>query len=162
MGMSTGSPSGGVKSDINMTPLVDIVLVLLIIFLVTMPVMMRTVSLEVPRAAEETEQVPGKSIVITQRADLSINFSDGVKDDRVIAPEQIAKELRPLLESKSGEKVVFVDFCEGVPWQQVVGTMDHVRSVATDEDHNEIKVALKKKDKKSQIDPNKPDPCELR
>ena len=55
MGMGTSSGPGQVKSDINVTPLVDVVLVLLIIFLITMPVVMRTVTLEVPRKADDTE-----------------------------------------------------------------------------------------------------------
>ena len=47
MGMGGGGKPNSVKSEINVTPLVDVVLVLLIIFLVTMPVVMRTVTLEV-------------------------------------------------------------------------------------------------------------------
>ena len=160
MGFSTGGNSGP-KSEINVTPLVDVVLVLLIIFLVTMPVVMRTVTLEVPRSIDEQETVstPQKSIIVTQRADGSINLADGVKEDRVISSLEIAKELRSTLAERTGEKVVFVDFCEGVSWQDVVATMDRVRSLANDKNHNDIKVALKKKDKKSEIDPNKPNPC---
>ena len=70
-------------------------------------------------------------------------------------------QIRPLLEQKSGEKVVFVDFCDGTPWQDVVTTMDRVRSLAEDKDHNNIKVALKKREKKSDLaaDPTRIDPC---
>ena len=65
MGMSAGSGSGGVKSDINVTPLVDVVLVLLIIFLVTMPIILRDLVLEIPRKLEDTEQVePEPSLVL--------------------------------------------------------------------------------------------------
>ena len=46
MGMQVGK-QGGVKTDINVTPLIDVVLVLLIIFLVTMPIMMKTITIEV-------------------------------------------------------------------------------------------------------------------
>ena len=170
MGMGVSSGPGQVKSEINVTPLVDVVLVLLIIFLVTMPVVMRTVTLEVPRKAEAMEDTStaAKSIIVTQRADGSINLSDGIKEDRTISSLDLTKELRPVIAQKSGEKVVFIDFCEGVPWQDVVTTMDRVRAVASEETApikerreagGNIKVALKKKDKRSEVDPNKPDPC---
>lgn len=168
MGMGTSSGPNQVMSNINVTPLVDVVLVLLIIFLITMPVVMRTVTLEVPRKADAEEETAAKPIIVTQRADGQINFADGIKEDRVISSLDLTKELRTVLSQKSGEKVVFVDFCEGVPWQEVVSTMDRVRAVASPESMpiqerrkagGDIKVALKKKDKASERDPNKPDPC---
>ena len=44
------------------------------------------------------------------------------------------------------EKVVFVDFEDAVPWNEVVSTMDTIRSLASDVNHDEIKVALKVKE----------------
>ncbi|WP_426749464.1 ExbD/TolR family protein [Myxococcus sp. Y35] len=58
MGMSAG-PKGGVKSDINVTPLVDVVLVLLIIFMVVTPMLQRGKSVELPKATEIEKE--GKS-----------------------------------------------------------------------------------------------------
>lgn len=149
MGMSVGGSSGGVKSEINVTPLVDVVLVLLIIFLVTMPVVMRTVTLEVPRKAEANEDTStaSKSIIIKQKADGTIDLEDGESaEPRSISSLDLAPELRKVLERKQGEKVVFVDFEDEVNWGDVVTTMDRVRSLAEDTDHNAIKVALKKRE----------------
>jgi biopolymer transport protein TolR len=50
MGMDTGGARGAVKSDINITPLVDVVLVLLIIFMVITPMLQRGKSVELPKA----------------------------------------------------------------------------------------------------------------
>ena len=50
MGMDTGSARGSVKSDINITPLVDVVLVLLIIFMVITPMLQRGKAVELPKA----------------------------------------------------------------------------------------------------------------
>ena len=50
--MAASQKSDGMMTEINITPLVDVVLVLLIIFLVTMPIMMKQVTLEVPRKAD--------------------------------------------------------------------------------------------------------------
>ena len=52
MGMSVGGPQGGPKSDINVTPLVDVVLVLLIIFMVVTPMLQRGKSVTLPKAAK--------------------------------------------------------------------------------------------------------------
>ena len=44
------------------------------------------------------------------------------------------------------ERVVFVDFEDTVSWGQVIATMDSVRSLAADVNHDEVKVALKVKE----------------
>jgi biopolymer transport protein ExbD len=157
MGMQIGG-KGGIKNDINVTPLIDVVLVLLIIFLVTMPIMMRTITLEVPRKLDtQTEIAPSNQIAILMKADLSITINDGSKDIE-IAGTDLAKTLRPMLEAKKTDKIVFVDFEDAVPWREVVMVMDTVRSMAGEEakkqdpnsnaDPNPIKVALKMKDDK--------------
>jgi biopolymer transport protein TolR len=156
MGMQMGG-KGGVKNDINVTPLIDVVLVLLIIFLVTMPIMMRTITLEVPRKLEQPDQydVQTKQITVLMKADLSIVINDGSKD--IEGPgTDLAKLMRPILAEKKTEKIVFVDFEDPVPWREVVVVMDSIRSLAGAEakrqdpnsnaDPNPIKVALKMKD----------------
>jgi biopolymer transport protein TolR len=149
MGMQVGG-SGGVKNDINVTPLIDVVLVLLIIFLVTMPIMMRTITLEVPRKIQDFEDptVASRQITILVKADLSVMLNNGEKETEIKMVE-IAKTLRPMLEDKKTDKLVFVDFDDKVPWGDVVSAMDTIRSVAADPDHNDIKVALKMKDDKA-------------
>jgi biopolymer transport protein ExbD len=150
MGMSTGGNKGGVQSDINVTPLIDVLLVLLIIFLVVMPIMMKMETLEVPRHLDDQNEMPDPNaslLTIKIKADLSVVFNDGDKDIPIQAADMIST-LRPKLEAMhSGtEKVVFVDFEDAVPWNQVVSTMDTIRSLAADVNHDEIKVALKVKE----------------
>src|SRR6185312_16166196 len=150
MGMSTGgNKPGSVQSDINVTPLIDVLLVLLIIFLVIMPVMMKMETLEVPRHINDTEMPDPNASMLTVlvKKDLSLVFNDGDKDIPIQAID-LAKTLRPKLEAlHSGtEKVVFVDFEDEVPWKDVVETMDTIRSLAADVNHDEIKVALKIKE----------------
>jgi biopolymer transport protein ExbD len=55
MGMNVGGSRGGLKSEINVTPLVDVVLVLLIIFMVVTPMMQRGQAVKLPQAANVTE-----------------------------------------------------------------------------------------------------------
>ena len=154
MGMSTGNNKGGVQSDINVTPLIDVLLVLLIIFLVVMPIMMKMETLQVPRKLDEQNEMPdpnSSQLTIKVTKDLKYFFNDGSSEnDMPIKAVDIASTLRPKLEAMQAnqEKVVFVEFEEGVPWSDVVGTMDTVRSLAADVNHDEIKVALKIKEDK--------------
>lgn len=152
MGMSTGNNKGGVQSDINVTPLIDVLLVLLIIFLVVMPIMMKMETLQVPRKLDDQNEMPdpnSSQLTIKVKKDLSVAFNDGSSEnDTPIQAIDIAKTLRPKLEAMNAanEKVVFVEFEDEVPWNEVVMTMDTIRSLASDVNHDEIKVALKVKE----------------
>ncbi len=153
MGMQAGSAPDQVKNDINVTPLIDVLLVLLIIFLVIIPIMMKMETLQVPRNLE-TDEIPdpdASQLTIKVKADLSMSFSDGHTEVPVAAAD-VAKLLRPKLEALhvGTDKVVFVDFEDGVPWKNVVSTMDSIRSLASDASHDEIKVALKVKTKEEE------------
>ncbi len=151
MGMSTGNNKGGVQSDFNVTPLIDVLLVLLIIFLVVMPIMMKMETLQVPRKLDDQNEMPDPNssmLTIKVKKDLSVAFNDGSSEnDTPIQAVDIAKTLRPKLEAMNAanEKVVFVEFEDEVPWNEVVMTMDTIRSLASDVNHDEIKVALKVK-----------------
>lgn len=154
MGMSTGGGGGNktVQSEINVTPLIDVLLVLLIIFLVVMPIMMKMETLEVPRDIDDANEMPDPNasmLTVFVKPDLSIDFSDGLSENPTpIAASDLIRVLRPKLEQMATNgktKVVFVDFDKTVPWKEVVVTMDTIRGLASDVNHDEIKVALKVK-----------------
>jgi len=77
MAMSTGGNSGGPMSEINVTPLVDVMLVLLIIFMITAPLMSHTVTIELPtanpKAKDEEMPVPPLDLAIKQDGNLYFN-----------------------------------------------------------------------------------------
>src|SRR5919106_2551894 len=56
MAMAVGGPSGGVKSDINVTPLVDVMLVLLIIMMIVAPLLQKGVDVRLPIATNSSEK----------------------------------------------------------------------------------------------------------
>lgn len=151
MGMSTGGKKGGVQSEINVTPLIDVLLVLLIIFLVVMPIMMKMETLQIPRKINDNEVVDSRDavmLVIKVKASGDLVFSENEKETPINAPD-LLRMLRPKLESVAArglERVVFVDFEDTVSWGQVIATMDSVRSLAADVNHDEVKVALKVKE----------------
>ena len=111
----------GTKPEINVTPLVDVVLVLLIIFLATMPVLMRDISVDVPKKAEENtppELLPDVQVVIewTKEGRLLMNGEEINRTD-------LASKVRDRLERKR-EKVVFVSFDDSVRYGDAVSVMD--------------------------------------
>jgi biopolymer transport protein ExbD len=152
--MSTGNSKGGVQSDINVTPLIDVLLVLLIIFLVVMPIMMKMEMIEIPRKITDTEAPDPNATMLSVKVKVTgdMVFTDNDKETPINAAD-LLRALRPKLEAaaaRGAERVIFVDFEDGVPWGNVVGTMDQIRTLASDVNHDEVKVALKLKEEKTQ------------
>lgn len=71
MAIST-SQEDDVVSEINITPLVDVMLVLLIVFIVTAPLLTNTVKVNLPKAAPTQSTQPDKAVVISVKPDGSI------------------------------------------------------------------------------------------
>lgn len=158
MGISAGGSKNGPKSDINVTPLVDIVLVLLIIFLLAMPIQIRKIAIEIPRElkADEISVTTATTIEILAKADGSILLNDGSGETN-FPRVQLAKNLSELFKKADNEKVVFVDFEDPVKYRDVISVMDTVRGVAPKRKvetsdgkttmEPDVKIALKIRDK---------------
>ena len=102
MAMGAG-PSRGIKSEINVTPLVDVVLVLLIIFMVVTPMLQRGKDVRLPRAAEveKEHKETGDPIVISVTADQKIFLE---KDE--LAGELFESALRIKLAANPGRRLL--------------------------------------------------------
>ena len=70
--MAFSSPSRGAKSDINVTPLIDVVLVLLIIFMVITPLLERGKSVDLPDSRRSDENQAPETIVISMPSDHTV------------------------------------------------------------------------------------------
>jgi biopolymer transport protein ExbD len=93
--MSVGSPEGDEqveKSDINTTPLVDVMLVLLIIFLITIPVITKTVKVELPKAANIATQTKPENITIAVDANGTMYWNNSAVPDTAALLEMIKVE----------------------------------------------------------------------
>ena len=147
MGISAGGSRGGPKSDINVTPLVDVVLVLLIIFMVSMPIMLMHITVEIPRKLDQDEVVASSTTQITLvgNPDGSLELDDGSGKINVTRTD-LAKTLRPMIEAIKSERVVFIDFDDTWLYSDVVSVMDTIKAMGKDaggHETNPVKVALK-------------------
>jgi len=82
MAMSVGQESGGAIASINTTPLVDVMLVLLIIFLITIPVINKTVKVDLPKAVNIPTQTKPENITIAVDKDGNAYWNDKRVADR--------------------------------------------------------------------------------
>jgi biopolymer transport protein ExbD len=82
MAMSVGQESGGAIASINTTPLVDVMLVLLIIFLITIPVINKTVKVDLPKAVNIPTQTKPENITIAVDTQGVIYWNDKRVADR--------------------------------------------------------------------------------
>ena len=120
-----GRGRGAVRPSMNVTPLVDVVLVLLIIFMVIAPMMVKQFWLHVPK--RETAAAPdGPSdgpvpIVITVKADRSV----WINKDR-IAVTELGDKLARIFAART-DRLVFFDADDQVPYGEAMAVLDAAR-----------------------------------
>lgn len=161
MGASVGPNKGGAKSDINVTPLIDIVLVLLIVFIVMVPGLSKAHKASIPQVQTVSTPPPpdknNQSVVVT--VDKDGNYF--LQQDKVELKELADKLLDPVMKQTYNERKVILKVEEDIPFQYAVSAMDMIRRASdmarkkTSEtnqlqDGGDVKVAitLKKKDMK--------------
>ncbi len=122
--MAFGGGGKGVRSDINITPLVDVVLVLLIIFMVMTPTLLKEVDVKVPDKAEvETNATPTTSeeIVITVTANGRFQLNHEPIDD-----SRLGDRVRDAMANRT-EKRVFLEIDDEALYGDAMHAMDIAR-----------------------------------
>ena len=119
----TAGGTGAVKSEINITPLVDVVLVLLIIFMVATPILQMGLDVEVPPKVEVTaaETPPDQNqLVITVKRD-GIYLNTQKMDSTQALTNAIGAQMRG---RAVADKVVFINSEDQMPFDRAVQAMD--------------------------------------
>ena len=122
MAMDSGQGRGQMVSQINVTPLVDVMLVLLVIFMVTAPIIQQGVEVTLPSV--KAEALPGKEeqfvVSITKDSQIYLNDAKLSADDLTDKLKAIGQE-RP-------DRQVFIRADDQVPYGQVIRTMAAIKA----------------------------------
>ena len=128
MAMDLGGAKGGVKSDINVTPLVDVMLVLLIIMMLVAPMLQQGVTVTLPKAqntVDKPEQTGQTVLAISRNKDFYVNA-------KPVSEQELARRINELLENKT-EKVVVIKADEEVEYGAVMAAMDQLRQAGIED-----------------------------
>jgi biopolymer transport protein TolR len=122
--MEIGSRSNsdrGTMSQINVTPLVDVMLVLLVIFMVTAPMMQQGVQVNLPKTDSKALPAPEQTVVVSieRSGRLSINSAE-------IPAGELRTKLSGMFAGRS-KKEVFLKADKDVPYGEVVKTMAEIK-----------------------------------
>ena len=122
MSMDVGGTKGGLKADINVTPLVDVMLVLLIIMMLIAPMLQQGVSVKLPQASNSADKPETQDqTVVAVTSDKRV-YLNGVP----IQEAELATKIQTLMETKK-EKIVLIKGDEEAPYSAIMGAMDRLR-----------------------------------
>ena len=122
MSMDVGGAKGGVKSDINVTPLVDVMLVLLIIMMLVAPLLQQGVPVNLPYAlhASDKPDTQDQTVVhVDAKGAFYINSLE-------YAPNAVVARLKAVLEEKQ-ERIVYLKGDMDAPYSAIMKMMDWLR-----------------------------------
>ena len=128
MSMDVGGGKGGVKSDINVTPLCDVMLVLLIIMMIVAPLLQQGVNVKLPVAANTVDkpEVQGQTVVaIAKDKSMYVNA-------KLVPESEMATKVNEILENQK-EKIVLIKADEEVEYSAVMAAMDQLRQAGIED-----------------------------
>ena len=128
MAMDVGGAKGGVKSDINVTPLVDVMLVLLIIMMIVAPLLQKGAPVRLPTAANSVDkpETQGQTVVaVAANGDYYVN---GVP----VPFAEVKRRVSDILENQT-EKIVLIKADEDASYGKVMEAMDELRAAGIED-----------------------------
>ncbi len=123
MGISMGKTGSSEVADINMTPMIDVLLVLIVIFMIAQPMMQKTMDIQLPKedSNQQQQSVPTTNIVMQIEAGgvYKINTLQ-------VTQAQLQSKLNEIYANRP-QKVIFVKADPDVVYQDVIAAMDAAR-----------------------------------
>lgn len=124
--MQTGSGNGQFMSEINVTPLVDVMLVLLIIFMVTAPMMVQGINVNLPKATAKALKGDEERLIISIDNEMKVFINE-----QVVSVEFLTPKLAAILENLK-TKDVYLKADKQVPYGIVVDVISKVKKAGVD------------------------------
>lgn len=124
MSFGTQDDADEVMNEINMTPLVDVMLVLLIIFIITVPVMKHAVPVDLPRASNQRENVKPETIRLSVTADGKYHWNELTIGDEELEPRlkaEAVKDPQPDLHIRGDKEVRYERVAQAMSAAQRAG-----------------------------------------
>jgi len=124
MAFGTQDEPDEVMNEINMTPLVDVMLVLLIIFIITVPVMKHAVNVDLPRATNQAQEVKPQTIRLSVDAQGSYYWNETRVDDAslpALLEAEAAKNPQPDLHIRGDKDVRYERVAQAMAAAQRAG-----------------------------------------
>ncbi len=128
MAMDLGGAKGGVKSDINVTPLVDVMLVLLIIMMLVAPMLQQGVAVRLPTAANTVDKPETQEQTVLAIAKDKSYYLNA----KPVQEAEMTTRLNELFENKK-EKIVLIKADEEVEYGAVMTAMDQLRQAGIED-----------------------------
>ena len=131
MAMAVGGKKGGPMADINVTPMADIMIVLLIIFMVITPMLQKGVDVKLPQAGNTKERKDEpKSIVVAVKKDTTTYLGSQKLDDQNQLQPLVKERLQDLPE---GSRMIYLKADDALPYSEVMKVMDLCREAGVEE-----------------------------
>jgi len=131
--LSVSSGGGSVKADINVTPMIDVMLVLLIIFMIVTPAIAAGFQAQIPRASHASKRPEDNGeirlgIDKNQKFFLDMVGPDGTYTGmRYITDDNLANELTNVYAGRSSDKILFLKSDADVPFARVQQALEIAR-----------------------------------
>jgi biopolymer transport protein TolR len=124
--MQIGSGDDQFMSEINVTPFVDVILVLLIIFMVTAPMMVQGVDVDLPKATSKALKGSEERLIISIDNDLQVFINE-----QVVSVEFLTQKLGAILENLESRNV-YLRADKNVPYGVVVNVISKIKKAGID------------------------------
>ena len=124
--MTAGDKNGQLMSDINVTPFVDVMLVLLIIFMVTAPMMMQGMDVALPEATAEPLESEKEHLIITLNTQNEVFINDFK-----VSVDGLGEKLQNILQGRS-EREVFLKADKTIAWGIVAQVMAEIKGAGVE------------------------------